>query len=359
MHNSLLVVIVTFGLIFVVTASLAQGLSFARPSAKTPSPLQGHTQLTVMILISSFILIPALMIGLGALIHFDKQVKMAIVVLALTAGAPFVPWLVSLAKGNLMYSGAIALLLLVLTIIILPLLMPPLVRALNTGASPSIWVVFWPMLIFMLLPLVLGVVIRNRYPQLAMQIMPWLGPISLTFLVVHISLFIGYSWSQFLSIAGYGQMAFTLLFPLAGLLIGYLMSPPYVLSPLPPADPHRATKIVSMVAVAQQNTGAVICCAIFAFGKYVVAGDYLLLGAIVTIVVVMLFMLELGKRFEDKQGAIAAPAVASAAGTVAAAGEKQPVGGSASPAGVVGSPKARASGVASSGAPAQVAQGDE
>src|SRR5664279_3170715 len=204
MHNSLLVVIVTFGLIFVVTASLAQGLSLARPSAKTPSPLQGRTQLTVMILISSFILIPALMIGLGALIHFHSQVKMAIVVLALTAGAPFVPWLVSLAKGNVMYSGAIALLLMVLTIIILPLLMPPLVRALNTGASPSIWVVFWPMLIFMLLPLVVGVVIRNRYPQLGTQIMPWLGPLSVSFLVVHIALFISYSWSQFLSLAGYG-----------------------------------------------------------------------------------------------------------------------------------------------------------
>jgi DNA-binding CsgD family transcriptional regulator len=34
-------------------------------------------------------------------------------------------------------------------------------------------------------------------------------------------------------------------------------------------------------------TGAGICCAIFALGKYVVAGEYLLLGAIVTIVVVM------------------------------------------------------------------------
>ena len=323
MHNSLLVVIVTFGLIFVVTASLAQGLSLA---LKAPSPLQGRSQLTVMILISSFILIPALMIGLGALIHFHSQVKMAIVVLALTAGAPFVPWLVSLAKGNLMYSGAIALLLMVLTIIILPFLMPPLVRALHTGASPSIWVVFWPMLIFMLLPLVVGVVIRNRYPQLGTQIMPWLGPLSVSFLVVHIALFISYSWSQFLSLAGYGQMVFTLVFPLAGLLIGYLLSPPYVLSPLPPADPHRATKIVSMVAVAQQNTGAVICCAIFAFGKYVVAGDYLLLGAIVTIVVVMGFMVELGKRFEDKQPAVAAPAVAGVAGSVAATSEPKPAG---------------------------------
>ena len=357
MHNSLLVVIVTFGLIFVVTASLAQGLSLALPSAKTPPPLQGRTQLTVMILISSFILVPALMIGLGALIPFDKQVKMAIVVLALTAGAPFVPWLVSLAKGNVVYSGAIALVLMVLTIVILPFLMPPLVRALHTGASPSIWVVFWPLLIFMLLPLVVGVVIRNRYPQLAMQIMPWLGPISLTFLVVHISLFIGYSWSEFLSIAGYGQMVFTLAFPLAGLLIGYLMSPPYVLSPLPPADPHRATKIVSMVAVAQQNTGAVICCAIFAFGKYVVAGDYLLLGAIVTIVVVMGFMLELGKRVEDKLPAAAAPTLPGAAGSVAAVGDKQPNGRRTPP-----TPAGTAPAVAVSvpgNQPPQAPQGDE
>ena len=70
------------------------------------------------------------------------------------------------------------------------------------------------------------------------------------------------------------------------MLVGYLLSPPYILSPVPAADPHRGSKIVSVVAVAQQNTGAVICCAIFAFGKYTVAGDMMLLGAIMTIVVV-------------------------------------------------------------------------
>jgi len=101
------------------------------------------------------------------------------------------------------------------------------------------------------------------------------------------------------------------------MLVGYLLSPPYVLSPVPAADPHRGSKIVSMVAVAQQNTGAVICCAIFAFGKYTVAGDYMLLGAIVTIIVVLLVMAELGARFEKKQSV--APSVPSAGLLVAAA----------------------------------------
>ena len=314
MHNHLLVVIVSFGLIFVVSAALALGLSLTLKS-DGPPPWRGHGQLTAMLLISNFIIVPALFIGLGAIIHFAPQVKMAIVALALCAGAPFIPWLVSLAKGNVAYSGFATVLLTVGTIILMPLLLPPFLRALHTGASPSIWLVLWPMLLFILLPFLVGVVIRARYPDLAMQIAPWLGPVSATFLLVHVTLFIGYSWSSFLSIAGAGQMLFTLAFPIAGMLIGYVLSPPYILSPMRPADSHRGTKVVSAVSVAQQNTGAVICCAIFALGKYLVAGDYMLLGAVITIIVVAVAMAELGARFAKHQKEAPAPGQAPAVPT--------------------------------------------
>ena len=187
----------------------------------------------------------------------------------------------------------------VVTLIVTPLALPPLLRVLDTGASPSTWRVAWPLVLFIPLPIVIGSICRARYPALVAEVGPWLGPLSVTFLLVHISLYIGYSWSEFLSLAGYGQLAFALVFPLAGLLIGYLLSSPYVLSPLPAAHPQRASKIVSSVSVAQQNTGAVICCAIFPLGPYLVAGDYLLLGALLTIVAVLAFMLELGKRFAE------------------------------------------------------------
>ncbi len=265
------------------------------------APLRAHSQLNVMLFLSTFILVPALMIGLAALLPFDNQVKMAIIVLGICGGAPFVPWLVSLAKGNIPYSAAATNMLLVATLIILPLVMPPLQHLLKTGANVSVWHVAWPLLLFMLLPFVVGIIIRARSLSLTMALGAWLGPVSITFLLAHIVLFIGYSWHEFVSIAGYGQMVFALAFPLVGMLVGFLLSPPYILSPVPAADPRRGSKIVSAVVVAQQNTGAVICCAIFAFGKYVVAGDYLLLGAIVTIIVVTLFMAELGARFEKKQ----------------------------------------------------------
>ena len=312
--DPLLIVIVSFGLIFVVSASLGQGLGVTRQSMSVP--LRAHSQLNVMLLISTFILVPAILIGLAALLPFDNQVKMAVVVLAICGGAPFVPWLVSLAKGNLPYSAAATTMLLLATFIVLPLAVPPLNRALDTGADVSVWHVAWPLLLFMLLPFVIGVFIRARYLSLTMALGTWLGPLSITFLVAHIVLFIGYSWADFVSIAGYGQMAYALAFPLVGMLVGFLLSPPYILSPVPAKDPHRGSKIVSAVAVAQQNTGAVICCAIFAFGKYTVAGDMMLLGAIVTIVVVLLVMAELGARFEKTQNV--APAVPAASLLVAA-----------------------------------------
>src|SRR5262245_2886073 len=239
--DPLLVVIVTFGLIFVVTASLGQG--FAMTTEGFWDTLGAKGQLNVMLLISNFIVMPALMIGLASLIDFDPQVKMGIVVLAVTAGAPFIPWLVSRGKGDVAYSAVVSFSLTLLTIVVLPLAMPPLLRALDTGATPSVWTVAWPLLLFILLPLVVGMICRARYPELVAAVGPWLGPLSITFLAVHICLYIGYSWDDFLSLTGGGDLVFALAFPLAGLLIGYLLSPPYVLSPVPPAHPQRGAKI--------------------------------------------------------------------------------------------------------------------
>jgi len=352
--DPLLIVIISFGLIFVVTASLGQGLGITRQSVG--GPLRAHPQLNVMMLISTFILLPAVLIGLAALLPFTNQVKMAIVVLAICGGAPFVPWLVSLAKGNVSYSVAATDLLLLATFIILPLAVPPLVKALVKGADISAWKVAWPLLMFMLLPLVIGIVIRARSMSLTMALGAWLGPLSLAFLVAHIVLFISYSWADFLSIAGYGQMAFALVFPVIGMLVGWMLSPPYVLSPVPAADPHRGSKVVSMVAVAQQNTGAVICCAIFAFGRYTVAGDMMLLGAIVTILVVMLFMAEIGARFEKKQElAPAAPKAGLLVATQAAEAPSSGGGAAAATAAPAPAPKEQTT---PSQSPSQVPQGD-
>ena len=188
----------------------------------------------MFMLISTFVIVPALLIGVASVLPFADEVMMAIVVLALCGGAPFVPWIVSLAKGNLPYSVAASTMLLVATIIVLPLAMPPLLKALDTGANVSVWHVAWPMLLlFILLPFAIGIVIRARSLSLTMALGAWLSPLSITFLLVHVVLYVSFAWDSFEEIAGYGQMAYTLAFPIVGLVVGYLLSPPYILSPIP------------------------------------------------------------------------------------------------------------------------------
>ena len=286
--SPLLVVIVTFGLLFTVLASLGQG--FEMSIELLGRTLRARGRSNVMILVGCFVLLPIVMIGLGALIDFNAQVKMGIIVLSLTAGAPFIPMLVSRGKGDVEYSAVVSFGVLVVTLLVLPLALPPLLRALDTGASPSVWLVAWPLLLFILLPLVVGMISRARYPEFVVDVRPWLMPFALVFLVIHVCLYIGYSWHDFLSLAGYGQMAFTLVFPVAGMLIGYVLS----------LGLQEGDRVVSAVAVAQQSPAAVICCLIFPLGAYEVAGDFALLGSIVTIVVVLASMLELGKRVSER-----------------------------------------------------------
>ena len=114
----LVVSIYCFGLLFVVLASLGQGLGVTRQSIS--GPLRAHTETAVFMLISTFVIVPALLIGVASVLPFADEVMMAIVVLALCGGAPFVPWIVSLAKGSLPYSVAASAMLLVATIIVLP-----------------------------------------------------------------------------------------------------------------------------------------------------------------------------------------------------------------------------------------------
>src|SRR5262245_31998717 len=131
--DPLLLVIVTFGVIFVVTASLAQGMSITGQALR--ASLSAHRQLNVMLLVSNFILMPALLVGLASVVPFDPQVKTGIVVLAVTAGTPFIPWLVAQGKGDLGYSVAVAFVLLIATLLVLPWALPLLLDLLDTGAS--------------------------------------------------------------------------------------------------------------------------------------------------------------------------------------------------------------------------------
>ena len=301
--------IVAFGLLFVATAALANGFSVT--PAMILGPLKKNVQLSVFTLVGNFIVLPALVVGFLLAIDFSSQVKIAFCLLALVAGAPFVAWMTSLGKGNIMFGAASSFMLMVTTIVVMPLLLPTLLSWADAGVSPSRWLLLWPILLFLALPLVVGMLVRWRYPDFAMQASTWLGPLSVMFLVIHILMFATY-WSDFTSEFGTGEMAFTLGFALVGLLIGWILSPPYVLSPMKAMLPqHYGTKLAAEIGTAQKGSQPLICSLIFAFGHYPVSGVVALASSVVTIIVIIVYALEMANRQSKKLQA--APAAAAAA----------------------------------------------
>ena len=121
--DPLLIVIISFGLIFVVTASLGNGLSITLESVR--GPLQAHKQLNVMLVIEQTSIVLPVFYRTGS--HapsLERQSQDGDYCFRLERGAPFIPWLVSLAKGDLAYSSSAVILVTLGTFVVLRLALP-------------------------------------------------------------------------------------------------------------------------------------------------------------------------------------------------------------------------------------------
>jgi BASS family bile acid:Na+ symporter len=75
-----------------------------------------------------------------------------LILLATAAGAPFLPKLAEVAKGNIAFSVGLMVLLMIVTIIYLPIVLPLLLG----GVDVNPWDIAKSLIVMMLIPLVVG-----------------------------------------------------------------------------------------------------------------------------------------------------------------------------------------------------------
>ncbi len=287
----LFAVIVTFGLIFVICSSLSYGLANSVRVYRAPvTPYRWHA---IGIALVDFIVIPAIIIGLLVIIPFESQVKLAFLVLALCAGAPFVPMLVKVGKGDAPYAAGMVGFLSIISWIILPLVLPFAVSVVGTGVTVSAWLLLWPLLLFMAIPMAVGLIVRAWLPELAKLGLEHLPRVALVALLFHITLYFVASLSEFTLFSIAGVLSFAVAFTVIGVVIGYLLGPR--------GSANRGARVVPTVACAQRNTGVGIVTLIFAFGAYAITGVALLLASLLTIIVLLFVTADWSKRYTTKQ----------------------------------------------------------
>ncbi len=266
-------------LTFVLTSMVSMGLSLT--TTQVIEPLK-NPRLVAQALIANFVLAPLAAWGIAELVGLSDSTALGLILIGSAAGAPFLPKLAQLAKGDVAYSVGLMTLLMVVTVAFIPLVLGTLIDSVEVSA----WAIAKPLLLGMLLPLGLALLVRARYGE-AKNVAPALNQISSMALVLGGVIALVLVLPTMIDSFGTGAYIALILFLAATLAAGYLLG-----------GKDRATRVVSGLGTAQRNLSAALLIATTSF-----AGDgevfvMVMLASVVMLVVLLPLAAELGRRTE-------------------------------------------------------------
>jgi BASS family bile acid:Na+ symporter len=263
-------------LVFVIASMLSMGLSLTM--VQIIDPLK-NTKLVILALVANFVLVPIVAYLITQVFTLDESVSTGLILLSTAAGAPFLPKLVEAAKGNTAFSVGLMVLLMVVTIIYLPLVLPLLL----SGVEVNPWDIAQSLIVMMLIPLAIGLFIKARYEDTATKIQPTFGMASNIALLTLVVLGVVLNFSAMIALVGTFGILAGIIFILISLVIGYFLG-----------GSESSTKSVMGLGTAQRNISAALVVAAQNFSADVVT--YLMVIAVIGLVVLMPTAGELGKR---------------------------------------------------------------
>jgi BASS family bile acid:Na+ symporter len=173
MQDVILMLINLFVLVFVLTSMFGTGLSLTVPQILDPLK---NRKLVLLALIANFVVVPALAYLLASILGLSEGLRAGLIILAACAGAPFLPKLASVARGNLAFSVGLMVLLMVVTVAYAPVVLPLLIP----GVAVNPWDIARPLITLMLIPLGIGLFVKAWTPDLADSLAPMMNQASVS-----------------------------------------------------------------------------------------------------------------------------------------------------------------------------------
>jgi len=203
------------GLLFVVTSMLAMSLKLSLQQMTQPLK---NARLVILALLANFVLVPLLAYTITKVIPLEQSLQIGIILLGTAAGAPFIPKLVQGAKGNVAYAVGLMFLIMVVTIFYLPFILPLLLP----GVEVNPWDIAKSLIVTMLIPLLIGMLIKSHSPDVADHWAPVMNKISSLSVLILLVVGLGLNISNILSFIGTLGIGAMVLLILGSLAIGML-----------------------------------------------------------------------------------------------------------------------------------------
>jgi BASS family bile acid:Na+ symporter len=278
MLSEILSVITQVGmLLFVVGGMAAMGLGLTLSRIATPLR---DVRMVLLLLLVNFVVVPAAAIAAARLLPMEQDAATAVVLVGCLAGAPFLPKLAQLAKADVALAVGSMVLLMVVTVGYAPIVVPLVIP----GVTVDPLAVAQSLVLFMLIPLGIGLLIRAKLPELADS---WVGPVgqaSSVGMLLGITSALLVSWQDVVGAIGTWIFVGVAIVLVAALASGWLAGVGR------PGD-----RVLLGLATAQRNIAAAILVATTIGGDVVVLT---LVGALVLPIVLIVLAGAIGKRVD-------------------------------------------------------------
>ena len=269
--------------LFIVASMAAMGLSLTLP--RIVEPLR-DLRMVGLLLLANFVAVPVVAVVAARVLPMDEDAATATILVACCAGAPFLPKLAGLARGDPGLAVGSMVLLMVTTVVYAPVIVPLAVE----GAEVNAWEIAGSLIVLMLIPLALGLRAKARYEDFADSVVAQVGQIANVGLLVGIVAALLASWQDVIGAIGSWIFVGIAVVLGSGLLFGYL------------AGFGRSSRdmVVLGLATAQRNIAAALVVAASLSGEVVVLT---MVGALVIPVVLIALAGEIGRRAEPADAA--------------------------------------------------------
>jgi BASS family bile acid:Na+ symporter len=278
MDDVLTVIVKVSALVFVVSSMLAMGLSLTVPQIIAPLK---NLKLVIIALAVNFIAVPMVAWGIQEVMNLDQDIYTGLLLMATAAGAPFLPKLAQLAKGSAAFSVGLMVLLMVVTVVYVPLMLPVFL----SGVSINPWDIAKSLIFVMLLPLAVGLFMKARWSATADELQPLMSQASSISILLLLVGAIILQWDNIVSLFGTGGIAAIVIFLLASLALGLFAGG---------IDP--STRSVMGLGTAQRNISAAMVVGAQNFSSKPNVLVTVIVAALIGLVVLLPLAAEIGKR---------------------------------------------------------------
>ena len=286
MDDVLMAITKVSALVFVISSMLAMGMSLTMNQIIAPLK---NLKLVLISLAVSFVAIPFLAWGVAEVFGLSQDMATGMLIVGMAAGAPFLPKLVSTAKGDVPLGVGLMVLLMVVTVVYIPVVLPLVLQ----GVEVSAWDIASSLITMMLLPLGVGLLMKARWSGMADELQPHMSQASSIAILFMLVGGVILSWSNIVAAVGTGGLLAALVFVLGSLAIGMLSG----------TGAPMAVRSTLGLGAAQRNVSAAMVVAVQSFEGPVIT--YVLIVALLGLVILLPVAGEIAKRMPDTKAAAA------------------------------------------------------